>query len=426
MFFGALFLFFAATSPLSSASDYIFAPFRDVNAAADYIEGRIMGKTGDYQILRAEDVAYLQEAWNERLYLQAGNMPSEYNFTSNRVISRRSFQVPSYGRQPASTPGYVVSGPVFQTGLYQIENDNSIYLENRIAKIGGSWCSLTNVYWRANYTNELEKATIKDRIVWHYSMLELADRLVKTSLNRVDRTQGGIDYEYDDYLSYYNNDYPDSFDWQEYRDGPDERELSWGGSDEYWCSVSYSKSADISSVRHDSDDDVTWEYGISPVGYYISKSEYVHTGMACRVTIDLSTASQVVTTGGVTRIASIKAYIPLSVQYSRNKYTQPSGYGDEVYTNFTARFVYAVDATLDVSGVNAKAVIEFDAKAVANSALGMLGVPLPLSLSLSELPNPVQYDEYWASSSTESRQVTLNVSGRCVVLLGCHFQTAPP
>ena len=424
--FCMVFSFFAATSPLPSASDYVFAPFRDVNDATDFIDGRIMGKTGDYQILRAEDVAYLQEAWNERFYLQAGSMPvSVYNSTSNRVISRKSFQF-AYGHQPDSMPGYVVAGPTFQTGLYEIENNGGIYLENRIAKIGGSWCSLTNVYWQASNTNKLEKATIKDRIVWHYSMLELAGRLVKTSLNRVDRTIGGIDYEYDDYLGYSNNGYPYSFDWQEYRDGPNQRELPYSGSDEYYCSVSYAKSADVSSVRHDSGDSVSWEYGLSPTGYYISRSEHVHTGMAARVVVDLSTTSQVVTTGGVTRIASIKAYIPLSVRYSRSKYVSPSGYGDEISTNFTARVVYAADATLDVSGANAKAVVAFDGRSVANRAMDALGVPPPSALSLSELPEPQIYDESYATSSSESRQVTVNVAGSCVVVLGCHFKTAPP
>ena len=423
---GALFLIFAATSPLSSASDYIFAPFRNVNAAGDFIAGRIMGKTGDYQILRAEDAAYLQEAWNERFYLQFGDMPvSLYNSTSNRVVSRKSFQF-YYGQRPDSRPGYVVAGPVFQSGLYEIENSSGILLENRIAKIGGSWCSLTNVYWGASDTNMLEKATIKDRIVWHYSMLELADRLVKTSLNRVDRTYGGVHYQYDDFLDYSNNDYPDSFDWQEYRDGPNQRELEYGGGDEYVCVVSYSKSASVSSVRHDVGDDVVWEYGLSPTGYYIAKDEYVHTGMAARVVIDLSTTSRVVTTGGVTRISSIKAFIPLSVQYSRDKWVYPSGYGDEINTNFTARFVYAADATLDVSGTNAKAVVAFDGRSVANSAMTALGVPLPSSLSLSELPEPQIYDESYSTQSSESRQVTVNVDGRCVVVLGCHFRTSPP
>ena len=63
---GALFLFFAATSQLSSPGDYIFRPFKSKTNAESWISGRIMGVNPDYWYLRAEDVAFIDEGWGER------------------------------------------------------------------------------------------------------------------------------------------------------------------------------------------------------------------------------------------------------------------------------------------------------------------------------------------------------------------------
>lgn len=56
-----------ATSPLGSAADYIFS-----TPGTNVVYGVVMGPGGDYGTMRAEDVAYLREAFNERAAVLAG------------------------------------------------------------------------------------------------------------------------------------------------------------------------------------------------------------------------------------------------------------------------------------------------------------------------------------------------------------------
>ena len=65
-------LIFAAVSPLASPSDYVFAPFANESNAVSFIKGEIMGKDADYKSIRAEDLAFLQEAFCERRALSVG------------------------------------------------------------------------------------------------------------------------------------------------------------------------------------------------------------------------------------------------------------------------------------------------------------------------------------------------------------------
>ena len=79
-------LIFAALSPLTSPSDYVFAPFANVSNAAAFIKGEIMGKDADYKSIRAEDLAFLQEAWCERAALALGRWSEQKNATESIAI----------------------------------------------------------------------------------------------------------------------------------------------------------------------------------------------------------------------------------------------------------------------------------------------------------------------------------------------------
>ena len=79
-------LIFASASPLASPSDYVFAPFANVSNAAAFIKGEIMGNDADYKTIRAEDLAFLQEAWCERAALAQGDWSEQTNKTESIAI----------------------------------------------------------------------------------------------------------------------------------------------------------------------------------------------------------------------------------------------------------------------------------------------------------------------------------------------------
>lgn len=54
----------AAVSPLTSTNDYYYTKPHTTN-----IFGRVMGENGDYRLVRAEDIAFINEAWAERAML---------------------------------------------------------------------------------------------------------------------------------------------------------------------------------------------------------------------------------------------------------------------------------------------------------------------------------------------------------------------
>ena len=80
----AVAILFAAVSPLASPSDYVFAPFTNNENAAAFIKGEIMGADADYVAIRAEDFAFLQEAFAERAALANGSWATT---TSNATES---------------------------------------------------------------------------------------------------------------------------------------------------------------------------------------------------------------------------------------------------------------------------------------------------------------------------------------------------
>lgn len=64
MVLGAVCEALGARAPLSSANDYYYT-----TPATTNIFGRVMGEHGDYRLVRAEDVAFINEAWAERIVL---------------------------------------------------------------------------------------------------------------------------------------------------------------------------------------------------------------------------------------------------------------------------------------------------------------------------------------------------------------------
>lgn len=72
----------AVTSPLGSWRDYIFAPLNPSNGAS-IVQGSVMGRGGGYRQVRAEDLAFLNEAVSERMAVMSGywypqTAPSNY------------------------------------------------------------------------------------------------------------------------------------------------------------------------------------------------------------------------------------------------------------------------------------------------------------------------------------------------------------
>lgn len=420
-------LLLAATSALSSPSDYIFAPFVDTNAAAYWIDGRIMGSGADYRYVRAEDVAWICEGWAERNCLNVGSFPSVpyFNIVTNRVIQKAEFPA-QYGRWPIM-PGYVrmSSNLTFQTGLYMIESGAAV--AERVAKMDGGWCVLTNVYWRANYSNRLERALTREKILNNFELLALAGTLEKENLSRVDRSQGGRKRRWYEYQSW--SQIPGEGGWNSVKTPMTVTTNAWSGSEEYVSTVSGEKTAIVGSVRESSSPS-GWMYFLSPPRTVYSLDDSVQTGACCRVCFTLNTASSLVTTGGVTRFQSVDLFVPLSVDYHRLRYTFDENGGRTESTNITQRFVYVMDATLDLTGVTAKAYADLNGEEVATAALQSLGVPAPAAFALSELANAHMYGDdtsgYYASSDQEDRRVSLTVSGNAVAIIGCTFKTSPP
>ncbi len=80
-------ILFAALSPLASPSGYVFAPFTNNANAAAFIKGEIMGADADYVAIRAEDLAFLQEAFCERAALASGTWSAQTNATESLKIN---------------------------------------------------------------------------------------------------------------------------------------------------------------------------------------------------------------------------------------------------------------------------------------------------------------------------------------------------
>lgn len=62
-----------ATSPLATTNDYYYIQPKTTN-----ICGRVMGENGDYRLVRAEDIAFINEAWAERFELAGSSTWGPY------------------------------------------------------------------------------------------------------------------------------------------------------------------------------------------------------------------------------------------------------------------------------------------------------------------------------------------------------------
>lgn len=78
-------LLLAATTPLSSANDYYYTTPKTKN-----ICGRVMGENGDYKLVRAEDLAFINEAWAERVVLSG--YTSDTNATAEGTLVKGKYR----------------------------------------------------------------------------------------------------------------------------------------------------------------------------------------------------------------------------------------------------------------------------------------------------------------------------------------------
>ena len=116
----AMAIMLAAISPLSSVSDYVFAPLP--TNAVGYIKGEITGSGGDVKALRLEDFAYIEEAINERRALISGIvMPSTLSNAFTTLLHSGSMR---FGFEPISFSHYILDEYIdtknksWQTGIY--------------------------------------------------------------------------------------------------------------------------------------------------------------------------------------------------------------------------------------------------------------------------------------------------------------------
>lgn len=73
MFAGALLALFAATSPLGGPEDYVFAPFGAGTNTAPFVKGEVEWPLPGIRAIRAEDLAFIDEAFAERYgFLESG------------------------------------------------------------------------------------------------------------------------------------------------------------------------------------------------------------------------------------------------------------------------------------------------------------------------------------------------------------------
>lgn len=420
-------LIFAAASALATPADYVFAPFADPVAATNFIQGIVMGSCGDYIRLRAEDPAYIDEAWQERVSLLEGHMPlaGRVNVVSNMAVKSLSWNAGA-GRWADISGGqaYVRTNDVeFMDGTY---SRGSSPLYARLAKSGGAWCLLTNVYWNVQHSNELSGALSAAKVQRNYALLALAGKMAKLGLSRQSRSGAGYTHSVYHSINWSQNSYYDDFDWTEYEDGPTETDSAYYGSYEYYLSTTARKNATVGDIRVNGET----VYGLSPANTYLDSTESSYTGTARRVSFDLGIDSAVATTGGVTRITTAKLYVPLQFyyRYSRQKYDE-RGYTN-TGTNFTEHMVWVVDGMLDFTGQHVVVWLDLDGASVAAALTAAIGVPSPVGLDPDDLDDPQMFvDEYDVHSSTSdsvSAGIELSVEGNAAAILTCTFKTSPP
>lgn len=421
MVLGFTYMLFAVISPLTSADDYIFAPFRSRNDATNWIEGRIMGTLPDeqYTVLRAEDVAYVYEAWAERSALCNGYMTPGFNTVSNLVLKRATFTPPRYSTRLGN---YFDAALELQGGVYEIEA--GAYLQDRIAKLNDNWCVITNIYYLGNDTNKLINPIIVSNIVRNLESLYRARRMERQCI-RANRSTAGIKQYMTENRRYTSSeDEAGNISWVDVSPSPVDNTTAETFASEYTCEKYVHKFATLAWLS-------PTEPTMSPVEFDIRSTEYTHTGRATRVEVNLNIDTEVITNGGITRIANIDLYTKLSVTYQRNAWRLgANGYEyPPDNTNASLRFVSRTSAELVATGGTAYAYFDIDGKDLLTRCLELKGFPEPLALDLGDLPDPALYQSggsYGTSSSAETRYANITIDGYLVAILFCRFKTEPP
>ena len=122
----------AATTTLASTNDYYYTVPR-----SDKLAGRVMGENGDYKLVRHEDVAWINEAWAERIALGEDSQPEESAFPENKSVRGRNGN--SWEAEGEDTRAYWTNGTIRTTAI----------TNEWISKIGEEW-TIEKIMYRAS------------------------------------------------------------------------------------------------------------------------------------------------------------------------------------------------------------------------------------------------------------------------------------
>lgn len=154
----------AATSPLTSTNDFYYTQPKTTN-----IFGRVMGENGDYRLVRAEDIAFINEAWAERWELagsstwgpleampggpvvKKGGKRNISKYWAEAALSERVLETESMADRLAEASGGKMTNIVIETlitqRLVKVEMVRNQYAELKKAKVLALEANVT-------YTNE--------------------------------------------------------------------------------------------------------------------------------------------------------------------------------------------------------------------------------------------------------------------------------
>ena len=194
-------ILFAASSPLTSASDYIYAPFENVSNTVSFIKGKIIGSTPDYLAIRAEDIAFACEAMAERSHL--AKVSSTNNVLTNVVkclnigwtnSNFNTFPVPGTDSKYYIQP----DPPLIETESYpsRVGEEYIVFVSEPVEYVTNS---ITNTVWyrygpNQYRTNWPDVVRIYNDIDLKYKPIRYEDRPITNNLRLIDCIMQGEDY----------------------------------------------------------------------------------------------------------------------------------------------------------------------------------------------------------------------------------------
>ena len=145
----------AATSPLTSTNDYYYTQPKTTN-----IVGRVMGENVDYRLVRAEDAAFINEAWEERWALGERPTWGQEAVPGGPLVSRRGSR--------ALVRGWWKEAPIEECVLETGD------MAGRLAEASGG--AMTNIVLDYSFTQRLVSVSM---ITNQYATLKRAKVLAK-------------------------------------------------------------------------------------------------------------------------------------------------------------------------------------------------------------------------------------------------------